>query len=379
MNYPLASVFVELAKHSPARCQEWVAERGWPVVVGNHALFVFQGAADQVHLQHWVYGLPSRFPLQPIPHTEWWYLELELPEYSRIEYKIAVSRGGHEEWILDPRNARRAHDPFGANSVVQMTGYVEPAWSFPVAAATAGTWETWSLDSQVFGDSREIRVYLPPRYRPNRRHRLLLLHDGDDYLKYSRLAAVLDNLTTAREIPPLVVGLLNPRDRLREYAADRQHARFVVEEVLPEIERRYPVIAEPGARCLGGASFGAVASLATAWYYPQTFDMLMLQSGSFAFTDIGRHHRGPVFDPVVAFMNQFRRQIGRPTRRAYLSCGVYEGLIYENRSLVPQLQGAGWEVLYEEARDGHNWENWRDRLRPALTWLFPVPLWFYYD
>ena len=34
----------------------------------------------------------------------------------------------------------------------------------------------------------------------------------------------------------------------------------------------------------------------------------------------------------------------------------------------------GMEVRYVEARDGHNWENWRDRLREGLSWLFPGPL-----
>ena len=57
----------------------------------------------------------------------------------------------------------------------------------------------------------------------------------------------------------------------------------------------------------------------------------------------------------------------------FVSCGMYESLIYENRSLVPVLQSTGMEVRYVEARDGHNWENWRDRLRDGLSWLFPGP------
>ncbi len=36
-------------------------------------------------------------------------------------------------------------------------------------------------------------------------------------------------------------------------------------------------------------------------------------------------------------------------------------------------------VRYVEARDGHNWENLRDRLRDALTWVYPVPQKFYYE
>ena len=128
-----------------------------------------------------------------------------------------------------------------------------------------------------------------------------------------------------------------------------------------------------------GASFGAVASLHAAWKYPGVFGRLLLESGSFAFSDIGQHRRTPVFDPVVRFVNEFRRAPGKPAERIYLSCGIYESLIYENRSLVPLLTEAGMQVRYEEARDGHNWENWRDRLQTALTWLLPGPLWMVYE
>jgi enterochelin esterase family protein len=62
-----------------------------------------------------------------------------------------------------------------------------------------------------------------------------------------------------------------------------------------------------------------------------------------------------------------------------VSCGTYEGLIYYNRSIVPLLQSTGMHVKFTEARDGHNWENWRDRLREALTTLFPGQLMMVYE
>ena len=34
---------------------------------------------------------------------------------------------------------------------------------------------------------------------------------------------------------------------------------------------------------------------------------------------------------------------------------------------------------YVEARDGHNWENWRDRLRDGLAWLHPGEQKFVYE
>lgn len=367
------------AAEGNAAIESLLAGKSLPYVDGKRVTFLFRGSAENVFLQHWVFGLSSRIPFSRLPNTDWWQLTMNLPGRSRIEYKIGVQRGGHESWLHDPLNPRVAHDPFGGNSVVQVSGYEEPEWSFANPQVPAGKLESWTLSSKAFHEQREIRVYLPSKYRSNRRHRLLMVHDGDDYMRFSRLGATLDNLTHRLEIPPLVVVLLNPHDRLREYAGDRRHAAFVVEDLLPAIEKRYPVINEPGARCLMGASFGGVASLSTAWYYPHTFDMLFTQSGSFAFTDIGQHQRGRVFDPVVEFMNQFRDQVNSPCKRMFLSCGVYESLIYENRSLLPLLQQHGIDAKLVESRDGHNWENWRDRLRDGLTWLFPIPLWFYYE
>jgi enterochelin esterase family protein len=36
-------------------------------------------------------------------------------------------------------------------------------------------------------------------------------------------------------------------------------------------------------------------------------------------------------------------------------------------------------VRYVEARDAHSWENWRDRLREALSWIWPGPQRLYYE
>ncbi len=129
-----------------------------------------------------------------------------------------------------------------------------------------------------------------------------------------------------------------------------------------------------------GASFGGVASLSTAIAAPGLWGRLLLQSGSFAFTDIGRQNkRGPRFDRVVEFVNTWRAEPFAMSQKVFMSCGVYESLIYENRSMLPLLSGTGMQVRFVEARDGHNWQNWRDRLREGLSWLFPGPLLFVYE
>jgi enterochelin esterase family protein len=340
---------------------------------------VYRGEAEAVNLRLWIHGLPASQPFERVGDTDLWVLRVEVPESSRIEYKLERVRDGQEEWILDPLNPLQAADPFGANSVAQGHGYSRPEWTCTDGQARAGTIEELAVPSAALGEDRHIGVYVPARFRRSRHYPLLVVHDGYDYLRYASLQAVLDNLIHRLEIPPMIVALTQSPDRLTEYAGHEGHARFVAKEVPELLQHSFPLHPSPAARGLMGASFGGVASLHAAWRHPGVFGRLVLQSGSFAFSDIGHHRRTATFDPVARFVNEFRRRPGRPAERMYLSCGIYESLIYENRSLVPLLRHHGIEVRYEEVRDGHNWENWRDRLQSALTWLFPGPLWMIYE
>ena len=351
----------------------------FPVVGDGWALFVYRGRADEVKLHHWVSGLPSDQPFQPIAGTELWVLETKIQDRARIEYKLEIVRGDQRQLIRDPLNETMARDPFGANSVVQGIGYVKPQWTDEQPTARRGRIVEGTVASAAFGHDRSYSLYLPARFRDTRRYPLLVVHDGLDYMKYASLVTVLDNLIHRLEIPPLVAALIQSPNRTAEYGADERHARFLVDELVPALEETLPLLHDPRDRGLLGASLGAVASLHTGWSRPGTFDKLLLQSGSFAFTDIGDHDLGPVFDPVVEFVNRFRRDPGRPADQIFLSAGIYESLIYFNRSLLPVLQSTGAEVRLVEAQDGHNWQNWRDQLREGLTWLFPGPLPMVYE
>lgn len=355
-------------------------ETDFPKVDGTQVTFAYRGEAHAVHLQHWIYGLEASQDFERVAGTDLWLLTMEIPAGSRVEYKFAVDLGADRvQLVQDPFNEHLARDPYGANSVVHGEGYEHPDWIEFDPDARAGSLEELTFVSDVFGGPRPISVYLPARFRKTRRYPLLVVHDGQDYLRFTALQRVLDNLIHRLEIPPMVVACTQSSDRLNEYADDERHAKFLVEELVPLLEDRYPLVGTPATRGLMGASFGAVATLATAWRHPGYFGNLMLQSGSFAFTDIGTHDRGPLFDPVVEFMNEFRSNPGRPADRVYVSCGTYESLIYYNRSMVPLFQSTGMELRYSETRDGHNWENWRDRLREGLSWLFPGPLWMVYE
>jgi enterochelin esterase family protein len=370
----------DAGENAPKKVDAFLAKHTFPLVEGPHVTFVWKGEADGVNLRHWIYGLESDSALTKVPHTDVWYLTLDIPPGSRVEYKFEVHLQGKSAWIEDPRNPNRARDPFGANSVLQGEGYAVPDWVVPDPDARPGLLEPFSFNSKAFGGPRTGKIYLPARFRKTRQYPLLVVHDGSDYVKFASMKIVLDNLIHRLEIPDMIVAFTDSSDRLREYANSEAHAKFLTEELLPDITRRLPILDRPQARCLMGASFGAVAAFSTAWRYPNVWGRLLLQSGSFAFTDIGkRNRRGPLFDRVVEFVNQVRDAPAAVSERVFVSCGVYESLIYENRSLVPLLDETGMQVKFVEARDGHNWENWRDRLREGLSWLFPGPLMFVYE
>jgi enterochelin esterase-like enzyme len=364
----------------PAMIDRFLARHEVPIVEGVRCTFLFRGEADEVFVVHRVFGLPDHLAMRRLHGTDLWYVVLELPEGSRVEYQLELVRGDYRERINDPLNPKLAHSPVGSSSVCYARGYETPDWTRFDPDARPGTLTELVVPSRALRREARVTLYLPARFRRAARYPLLIVHDGGDFLQYAAAKTVLDNLIHRLDVAELVVAFTYPGDRLAEYANSAAHARFLTAELLPRLEAELPLTGRPAGRCLMGSSFGAVAALATAYRSPETYGSLLLESGSFVFTDIGHDHGGgPVFEPVVRFMNRYRAAPRRVADRLFVSCGTYEPLIVPNRSMVPVFEAAGMTVRFTEARDGHSWENWRDRLRDGLSWIFPGPQKFYYE
>ena len=364
----------------PAVIDRFLARHDVPIVEGARCTFLYRGEADQVSLVHRAVGLPEHIPLRRLYLTDLWYVVVELPEGSRFEYQLEVARGDQRERINDPLNPRLAHSPVGSSSVCYARGYEVPEWTRPDPEARPGSLVDLKVPSRALRRDCAVTLYLPARVLRTASYPLLVVHDGSDYLEYASAKTVLDNLIHRLDVAETIVAFVSPGDRLTEYANSAAHARYLTAELIPRLEAEFPLAGSPSGRCLMGASFGAVAALSTAYRYPEFYGSLLLQSGSFVFTDIGNDHGGgPAFEPVVKFVNRYRAAPRRVADRVFVSCGVYEPLIVRNRSMVPTFESAGMAVRYVEARDGHSWENWRDRLREGLSWIFPGPQKFFYE
>ncbi len=363
-----------------AAVDRFLARHEVPIVEGSRCTFLFRGEADEVFVVQRIVGLPELLPLRRLRHTDLWYLVLDLPEGSRVNYQLEIRRGDQVERTNDPLNEKLSYSPVGTSSVCFGHGYETPEWTLPDPEARSGELVQLTVPSRALRRDCPVTLYLPARYRRTASYPLLLVHDGPDFLQYAAAKTVLDNLIHRLDVAETIVAFLHPKDRLTEYSNSAAHSRFLTNELVPRLETTLPLVGKRSARCLLGSSFGAVASLSAAVRSPDTYGSLVLMSGSFVFTDIGTDHGGgEVFDPVVKFVNRYRTRPTHVADRLFVSCGVYEPLIAPNRSMVPTLESTGMTVRYVEARDGHNWENWRDRLRDALTWIYPGPQKFYYE
>lgn len=347
----------------------FLAEQRFPVAEPGGVTFAWTGDADRVELIRWIHAGIDREPFQRIPGTKIWVLLLDVPDGGRFEYKLAIHRRGHEEWMLDPLNRERAGDPFGENSVCRTWGYERPAWTRP-QGAPKGEIVALRVASTVFAETREEFLYRPARPAGPSGYPVVVIHDGHDFNTYADLTVSLDNLIEAGDIPPVTAVLIQTHKRIEEYTRGRRHARYVVDELMPAISEETTVSPIPSDRILLGASLGAVASLSTAFRYPGVFGGLVLKSGSFIFDDhklTARPH--PVFHRVARLVRAIHRAPDLARTRAFVSTGELEGLASENIALANFLRQRGVDVLLKTAWDGHHWHNWRDQLRDGLMWV----------
>ena len=155
------------------------------------------------------------------------------------------------------------------------------------------------------GTARRYWVYVPAQYAAERPANVLVFQDGQRATNPTgslRVPQVLENLIHKKEIPVTIgifitpghradvypddLGTGNPNNRAAEYdALDDAYARFIVEEMLPEVGKSYRLTSDPAGRAIGGTSSGAICALTVAWHRPDQFRNVVSFIGSY--TSIG--------------------------------------------------------------------------------------------
>ena len=279
--------------------------------------------------------------------------------------------------------------PPAANAAGAPRRYTLTSESQPQPAAPKGRLEgPFLFRSKVFENTvRKYWVYVPAQYRPRKPACVLVFQDGQRAINPRgalRVPVVLDNLIHWQEIPvtigifitpgqrgdtyPESIGLGNPNNRSVEYdSLGDAYARFVVEEMLPEVGRRYNLTNDPEGRAIGGASSGALAAVTVAWERPDAFRKVISLIGSFP-----NLRGGHVYPDLV-------KQTERKPIRVYLQDGLYDNRNAErperdwylqNRAMAAALKDKGYDVAYTLGEGGHSDDHGGAILPHILRWLW---------
>lgn len=152
---------------------------------------------------------------------------------------------------------------------------------------------------------RRYWIYVPAQYSSNEAANVLVFQDGQRATNPEgalRIPQVLENLIHQQEIPVTIgifitpgqrgtsypddLGMRNPNNRAAEYdSLSDTYARFLVEEMLPEVGKTYNLTKDPERRAIGGTSSGAICAFTVAWQRPDEFRNVISMIGSY--TSIG--------------------------------------------------------------------------------------------
>ena len=240
--------------------------------------------------------------------------------------------------------------------------------------------------SQIYpGTVRQYWVYVPAQYDPATPPCLMVVQDGLGMANGWKLPTVLDNLIHTGRIPVQLGLFVNhglvpapsddaqPRfNRSFEYdgLGDR-YARFLIEEMLPELRKTWVFSDDPNDRCIAGASSGAIAAFNAAWERPDAFRRVFSTIGTYVALRGGDQFPGLV-----------RKTENKPLR-IFLQDGskdldIYAGSWWHaNQAMLSALQYAGYDVKHVWGDGAHNGRHGAAIAPEALTWLwrdYPQPI-----
>ena len=150
-----------------------------------------------------------------------------------------------------------------------------------------------TITSKIYdGMTADDWVYAAPGVDPAVPAPLMVWQDGQNLINELgglRLIPVTENLVQQGLVPPLVHVMIAPGTspegramRAIEYdtVSDR-YARFLMEEVLPEVEKMYKLRPDGYSRAIAGESSGGICAFSAAWFMPEKFARVHSAVGSF--------------------------------------------------------------------------------------------------
>jgi len=266
----------------------------------------------------------------------------------------------------------------------------KPATTAAMPVPAGNLW-LHELRSRIFGNTRLLRVWLPPDYDGwgATRYPVLYLNDGQNLFDpvkafagvHWQVGETAARLIAEQKIRPLIiVGIDNTKNRAQEYipfkskdprvlnAKGKCYPDFLRREVMPLIEEHYSILKGLENTGLGGSSLGGLITLYTQLSAPGVFGRLLIESPSLFVTKrkiLEGSSRSRSW-PARTYLGMGTREVGHAEKD--------ERIVGDVRELEAILREAGLDeqrlkVCIEEG-GSHSETAWAARFPEALEFLY---------
>ncbi len=268
----------------------------------------------------------------------------------------------------------------------------------PKEPSVLGTLEIITINSKVFRNIRNLRVWLPGNYfapvNRNKHYPVLYMQDGQNLFDEAtalnhewRVDETIEFLTGSMRIGPMiVVGIDNTGRRANEYLPypdpenpelgkpetqdvhGKQYGDFVINEVMPLIQKKYRVALGPQNTGLGGSSYGGAVTLYTVLTHPGVFGKALIESPSLL---IGDSHLLKDAEKATLFPQRMYVAIGT-AEDSDEQAATKDADAVRDLEKILRAKGLGPSRLKVVVEEGakHDEIAWSKRLPDALLFLY---------
>lgn len=241
-----------------------------------------------------------------------------------------------------------------------------------------------SWESRIYPNTvRDYFVYVPAQYDASQPTALMVFQDGHAYFKEDgdfRVPIVFDNLISQGKMPVTIGLFINPGHDLDAPPAENPwrvsnrsieydevsdtYARFLLEELIPELKKSYNISDDPRMRAIGGLSSGGICAFSAAWFRPDQFHKVLSHIGSF--TDIRGGHNYP---PMI-------RKSDKKDIKVFLQDGDkdldnrFGNWWLANLQMEAALKFKDYEYKFVPGSGAHDGVHGGAILPESLTWLW---------
>ncbi len=277
--------------------------------------------------------------------------------------------------VMDPRNPAVSE----SNENVWSLAYV-PGQEFmdtkdvPRGAVSEVTYYSTSLKR-----FRRMHVYTPPGYETSTESYpvFYLLHGASDsdhsWSSIGRAGFIMDNLIAAQKAKKMIVVM--PAGHTGSAGGARAGSDFerdFMEDIVPQVEKRYRVRTERNHRAMAGLSMGGGQTLNIGFSHLDQFGYLgVFSSGVFGIAGGGR----PAAANEPSWEERHKETLDNAELKSglkvlWFATGKDDRVIKTSEATVEMLKKHGFEPVYKETGGAHTWLNWRDYLIEFAPQLF---------